>query len=399
MSDIPLLPVIGMNTVSEDAVLHRRSKDESSLQVRDAVNVDITKAGKLDTRKSIKLASGERYQNLWQSPLHGDVFATLEGEWGLLDMSQEPWAFRQLANIGRGRVRHVVLNNLVAVCGTEGIFTYNGEAASRLTISTPPPPLVIEQDEGSLAPGTYGFAISWFVDGKESGVSAIAHKEVQGGGVRLVIPSSPDQSVNWFAIYMTKQNGGELQRQGAYPVSVVSVDVTSANNLGHAAKFRHLSPMPTGDHFAYWRGRLLTASANVLRFSEPLAYHLHDERHGFIQMPQRITFVVPVDGGIWIGQVDHVAFLEGDTPSVMRINHKTANAPVPFSAILATAEDLGGDLSQGGAASAVWLAGNGYVVGTAGGQIVELHANKLSGIGGSAGATVRLDGRFTTAIT
>lgn len=398
MPDVSLMPVVGMNNVSEDAALHRQG-EEPSLQVRDAVNVDISPAGKLDTRQGVELVSQERYQNIWQSPLHGDVFATLGSGWGLLDMVQDPWVFTELADIGSGRVQHLVLNNLVAVCGPAGIFTYDGQQAVRLTISTPPAPVAVEQDEGALEPGTYGFAVAWLVGDRESGLSAMTSKEVQGGSVQLLMPMAVEQAATGIRVYMTKQNGGELLRQGDYPVGTASIDIALVDKLGEPARFRHLSPMPTGSHFAYWRGRLLTATANVLRFSEALTYHLHDERHGFIQMPQRITFVLPVDGGVWVGQVDHVAFLDGASPDEMSVQRKTSKAPVPFSAILARAEDVGGELSQGGMASAVWLADNGFVVGTATGQVFELHANKLKGISGMSGTTVGLDGRFTAAVT
>lgn len=398
MPDIRLMPVIGMNNVSEDAALHQQG-EESALQVRDAVNVDITEAGKLDTRRPVDLVSQERYQNIWQSPLHGDVFATLGDEWGLLDMKQEPWLFAPAVVIGRGRVQHQVLNNLVAVCGPEGIFTYDGQRVRRLTISTPAAPVAVEQDEGALEPGTYGFAVAWLVGDRESGLSAMTSKEVQGGSVHLLMPMAVEQAATGIRVYMTKQNGGELLRQGDYSIGTAFIDIALADKLGEPARFRHLSPMPSGSHFAYWRGRLLTATANVLRFSEALTYHLHDERHGFIQMPQRITFVLPVDGGIWVGQVDHVAFLEGANPNEMSIQRKTAKAPVPFSAIPARAEDVGGELSQGGMTTAVWLAENGFVVGTAGGQVYELHANRLTGISGDSGTTVELAGRLTAAVT
>ncbi|MGY2498914.1 hypothetical protein, partial [Klebsiella pneumoniae] len=94
-------------------------------------------------------------------------------------------------------------------------------------------------------------------------------------------------------------------------------------------------------YLKYWRGRLLIANGNVLRWSEALAYHLHDERHGFVQMPQRITFVQPVDGGIWVGQVDHVAFLAGAEPGALSLSRKASRAPIPGSAILVPAEVVG----------------------------------------------------------
>lgn len=394
MPDTRLLPLAGMNNVAEDAAL-RRGGDAPSLDVRDAVNVDITPAGKMDLRAGMALACGTRYRNLWQSPLHGDVFATLHGDWGRLGVQQDPWSFDSLTHIGDGRVSHIVLNNLVAACGPEGIFTYNGQKASRLTIPTPAAPIVMPHQAGSLRAGVYGVALAWLAGEKESGLSAAAHIDVTGGGLSITLPLAVDDAITGVRLYMTRPNGGELLRQGDYPAGTTTLTIPAIERLGEPARFQHMSPMPAGEHFAYWRGRLLTARANVLRFSEALAYHLHDARHGFVQMPQRITFAQPVDGGIWVGQVDHVAFLEGDSPAGMRMRRKTSHAPVPFSATAARAEDVGDELSQGGMASAVWLAENGFVVGTAGGQVVELHANRIKGISALVGSTVGLDGRFT----
>lgn len=399
MADTRLMPLAGMDNVSEDAALHRTG-DAPSLHVRDAVNFNITPAGKLDVRRGMTLAADVRYRNIWQSPLHGDVFATLGSAWGRLDVQSTPWDFTQLASIGEGRVGHIVLNNLVAACGPEGLFTYDGAQARRLTINTPPSPGATVQHDGALEPGTYGFALAWMVGARESGLSAMTSVDVaRGDNVQLLMPLAVDQAITSVRLYMTRQNGGELLRQGDYSIGTTTVSIVHDDGLGEPARFRHLSPMPPGSHFAYWRGRLLTASGNVLRFSEALTYHLHDERHGFVQMPQRITFVQPVDGGIWVGQVDHVAFLEGASPAEMSMHRKRTRAPVPFSATLARAEDVGGELSQGGMASAVWLAENGFVVGTAGGQVIELHAKRIKGVSGLSGSTVGLDGRFTAVTT
>lgn len=78
---------------------------------------------------------------------------------------------------------------------------------------------------------------------------------------------------------------------------------------------------------------------------------------------------------------------------------KTARAPVPGSAILVDADTLGGELSQGGGATAVWLAENGYVVGTATGQLVELHSGVMRGISAQSGTSVVLERRLITAVT
>ena len=129
-----------------------------------------------------------------------------------------------------------------------------------------------------------------------------------------------------------------------------------------------------------------------------MAYHLHDERHDFVLMPQRITFILPVDAGVWIGQVDHVVFLSGSQPNEMTFIKKTAHAPIPMSAIYVDADTVGGDISQGGGKTALWLSENGYVLGTSSGQIIELHGGTLKGITAKAGRSVRLDRRITTIV-
>ena len=114
-------------------------------------------------------------------------------------------------------------------------------------------------------------------------------------------------------------------------------------------------------------------------FSEAMTYHLTDERYNFIQFPQRIRFIEPVDGGIWVGQADHVVFLRGQDVKSMSIEHKASRAPLYGSSNLLHS-DMIKELSQGGTWCAVWLAENGFVAGTADGQLIELQYETIQGI-------------------
>lgn len=396
MPEINMLPLAGMNTVAEDAALQRRG-DAPSLSVRDALNVNITPAGKAVLRDSPSLATSQPIKHLWQSPLHGDVFGVLLGEWVKVDTSD--WSATPLAFIGSGDTSHAVLNNLVCVSGPAGIFCYDGSTARRLAIDTPPSPLVIA-GSGSLPAGTYAVAMAWLRGDLESATSPSTKVEVDhNGALSITMPLVMDASITGVRLYMTRQNGGELARIGDYPTETPSVAIVSMPSYGAPAIFRNMSAMPTGQHLRLWRGRLLTARANILRFSEPMAYHIHDELHGFVQMPQRITFVEPVDGGIWVGQVDHVAFLSGAHPRDLVRKASSGRAPVPGSAVAVDSDLVGADLSQGGEGCVLWLSENGYVLGTPSGQIVELHAGALKGITAIRGTSVVLDRRVLTAVT
>lgn len=396
MPDISLMPLSGMNTEAEDADLHRDG-ERPRHYLRDAVNMNLTPAGKAEMRPGVRRVTVQPIRNLWQSPLHGDTFATLGDQWVRVDMTN--WKTESLATIGEGDVSHEVVNNLVLVAGPAGLFTYNGARAERLTLDTPASPYVTT-GPGSLPAGRYGVAVSWLRNGQESAVSEMAQVDLaESESLEVAFPTIMDATITGVRLYLTSHNGGELRRQGDYRASTPVVSIPSVPKLGAAAQFRHLSPMPTGKYLKYWRGRLVTARANVLRFSEALAFHLHDERHGFVLMPQRITFVLPVSGGIWVGQVDHVAFLQGSSPDQLAIMRKTSRAPVPGTAILVDSDTVGAELGAGGDGAAVWLAENGYVLGTASGQVVELHRGVLGGITGKQGTSVVLDRRLMTTVT
>lgn len=407
MPDISLMPLSGMNTEAEDAGLHKEG-DSPRHFLRDAVNMDLTAEGKAEVRPGVRQVTSQPICGLWQSPLHGDTFATLDGQWVLIDT--DSWDTDPLTYIGKGESYHEVVNNLVVVAGTEGIFTFNGAKAERLTVDTPPSPFAnalksvsgVTTSDGSFdyEKGKVGFAIAWMREDKESALSEVAFTgAMDTSSFEVSFPMALDSTITGVRLYMTSLDGGELRKQGDYPIGTPAATVSQSSSRGGAAQFRHLSPMPTGKYLKYWRGRLVTAKANVLRFSEALAYHLHDERHGFILMPQRITFVLPVSGGIWVGQADHVAFLQGSALNELSVVRKAAKPPLPGSAILADADALGGELGGGGAGAAVWLAENGYVAGTADGQLVELQKGVMGGVTGSQGTSVVLERRMLTAVT
>lgn len=395
MSEFRLTPLAGINTVAEDAAMVIGG-DTPRVFSRDAVNINLSPDGRATLRPASRLATATRYKNLWQSPLHGDVFGTLNDDW--VRISPLDWTCEILSEVGDGAAFHQVINHQVVVAAPAGLFVFDGLTAKRLTIPTPPAPLVVS-DTGSLSAGTYGVAIAWLRGDTESATGAIAFVDVgDSGGMTVTFPPCLDSTVTGIRVYLTTHNGGALGRGEDYAINTTWVTIPLLPERGAAPQFQFLSVMPTGKYLSYWRGRLLTARFNLLCFSEAMAYHLHSERHGFIQLPQHITFVLPVDGGIWVGQVTHVIFLSGMQPDELTVQQKASAAPVPASGILVDADTIGADLAQSGGVVGVWLAENGYVAGTASGQLVELQARNLSGITGTAGTSVVLDKRILTVV-
>ena len=112
MAGLKLLPIAGMNNVSSDDGL-QRGGDAPKLFVRDALNVDISDTGRIALRKGAERISPLGFKSIWQSPLHKDVFATINNQ--LVKLDSTTWHYEVLADIGSGPLRYEVVNNLVYI--------------------------------------------------------------------------------------------------------------------------------------------------------------------------------------------------------------------------------------------------------------------------------------------
>lgn len=394
MSNMQLMPISGMKTEGDDTrLLVTHANKSQELFVRDLADLDVHGGGAVSLRPGVRQVSSEALRNLWQSPLHGDVFGTLGEDWVKVAPN---WGTEVLARVGDAECWHTVLNNKVVVSAQEGLFEYDGTTARRLTVEQAPPPMVsTTAGAGSLVPGYYNTALAFMRGDQEGSLSeTISVKVVKDDSLTLTFPLAFDTTVTAVRLYVSKPDGHDLGFMGDFTPGTEAVFPT-VQPPGIAPRFPYMRPMPAGKYLCVWQGRLLTANRNVLHFSEPMAYHTNDPRHGFVQMPQRITFLAPVEGGVWVGQVDHVAFLQGTQPDQMVAQRRAVQAPVPGSALLIPSE-VAGEAAQGGRHVAAWLSANGFVLGTASGEVVETGAGKLGGISGIWGQTVQAGDRLHT---
>lgn len=386
-----LNPLRGMDNVSDDDAMSSFGK-VPFIKLRDAVNVNISSTGRVELRGSGVPVTETPYKNLWQSPLHQDLFGTLHGE--LVKINPADWSHVQLNVQLKGDINYLVVNNFIVISDSSDLYKYDGAHVVKLTIDTPPPPMAHTAD-GSLLEGSYNLAISWSKDGRESGLSDTITVECLGG-IELILPYNYQGDADQATIYMTERNGSELLKIATVPVNTPSFTIGHDKNLTRAAQFQHLSPMRTGKFLKLCRGRLLTADKNMLYFSQALNFHLCDERYDYIALPQRVTFVEPVESGIWVGQSNSVVFLSGSDVRDLRLVQTGAKAPVPGTALRVNSDLLGE--AAAGLEAVLWLAENGYCIGTPSGNLIEAHANTLKGITAKSGQSVRFDDRIVTVL-
>lgn len=386
-----LTPLRGVDNVSDDESMSSFGR-EPFVKLRDAVNVNISSSGRVQLRETGIVATETPYKNLWVSPLHGDTFGTLNGD--LVKINPVDWSHESLNIELKGSVNYLVVNNFIIISDALALYKYDGARMIELTIETPPQPMA-RLSTGSLLDGTYTVAIAWSKDGRESGLSTSLSLNGEGG-IELILPYNYSEDADQIVIYMTERNGSELLKVGAVAVNTATFSISSDKDLTRAAQFQHLSPMRTGKFLKLWRGRLLTADKNMLYFSQALNFHLCDERYDYIALPQRVTFVEPVESGIWVGQSNTVIFLSGANVSELQLVQTGAKAPVPGTALRVNS-DLLGEMAAG-LEAVLWLAENGYCIGTPSGNLVEAHAKTLKGIVAKGGQSVRFDDRIVTVL-
>lgn len=377
-----------MNTISDTA---RQNGNYVSL----AKNVNINPNGTIQLRDGKQQVSDKSIRYLWQSPLHKDVFGLFENFWCVVNPFD--WTVKRLTHIGDAPLYHTLVNNRVVVAGKAGLFEYDGHKARPLTIATPAPPMaqgtnydmplneLAGLDKSTHKARTRVIAISYLVGEKEGGLSNVV--KIDADSISLTLPTVFDEWVTAINVYSTEQGGSELKLLATVPKDTTQYSFDDGAILGNPATTEHLDPMSTGKYLALWRGRLVVARSNVLYFSQALTYHLTDERFDYIALPQRISFVEVVDGGIWVGQTTGVIFLSGTSIDELSVSPKAVQAPIEGSSIQVSS-DVAGELSSGGANVALWLSANGYCIGTADGQVVEYHANILDGIAGVGNTAV-----------
>lgn len=387
-----LTPLKGMDNVSHDDQMQSQG-EARFIRLRDAVNVDVSQSGRISMRRTGKPVSDIPYKSVWQSSLHGDVFGVVDLH--LVRINVADWSHEVIGSVKSQHLNYEVINNLIYICDGFDLYTFNGASLQKLTIDAPPVVLCNQLDFGALKSGKYAIAITWQANGKESGLSPLQDIDVSGqSAIEVILPYCFDENVDTVNVYCTSRDGTDLRKFNAFPITERIANISNTENLGRSIQFKNLSSMKPGKFMGYWQGRLLTAERNIIRFSQALNFHLLDERYDFIAMPQRITFMNPVDGGIWVGQVDHVVFLSGEQPQNLNFIKKTAQAPVPFSAVYLDSEELA-EIAQGGRVIA-WLSQHGYVVGGPSGVLIEPHAKRLKGITAKSGQSVRFDQRLIT---
>ena len=369
MADLVLGPfTVGIDQVSPDTKLPEGA-------VRDAVNGTFNRAGEFESRAGFELSySAADIHSLWTDRAgnafcgHGSQICSVR-----LGANGDPIV---TPIYDTGSASPISLDDLldsVVFANLGAVGSIRAGAFQPLAPSTPAQPVATAVSHGALAGGQYGVAVS-VMGANESALSPITFVDVaEGGGIGLTFAAGTGNKL----VYRTTQNGDVLYLAASLPEAITSYTLGNSE-VGRMPETRNLAPLPTGHIVRYWRGRLLVASGNTVYFSEPMRYGLHSPREGFVQFASRVTMISPVDGGVFVGNESGVVFLTGTKPTDWSIDSTSALPPFEGSGLVVPSAVFGGELGKNGDNVAIWLSNNGFVMGTAQGQIIESQADRIS---------------------
>lgn len=389
MKELSLGPwPLGMDMLSNESLLPRDPNTKQIVAVRDAVNGDFDAEGVFARRGEFVRLNTTPAHSLWRGKL--GAYGVVGGALCRLDAGGNAYPLVTLPYDAALSYEEINGKLVYSNLGTIGVVE-NG-VARPLAEPTPAAPGVTATANGGLFAGRYGVLVTTLAHGEESGASEAAFVEVtEGGGISITLPDRDTVT----RVYRTPANGDQFYRCDDVPPHVTSY-LLGLTTQGGQPGTRFLDPLPPGTMVRKHHGRLVTVRGRNLWFSEPMRYGLTSLRHNFVTMPLKVRFIECVEAGIWVGQPDGVRFLRGADPDDFKIEQTGAKPPVAGCSTLVDAELLSPDVAAG-FRSAVWLADNGYVVGTAQGQIVEPQAARIT-LAATSGAIAVHDRRLISVV-
>lgn len=358
----------GMNNRAPDFKLATRTAAGETTQfMRSIVNADVTKEGKLGRRDGYsKVVAGAACRSLWSA---GPNTFYADGADLIRLRGEDPFTATTIYSglLANHHVSYAAVNS--------DVYWTDGQVLRRIDASGDHPngvpmlaqePVVTASLIGFMPPGAYTLCCTYGnADGEESASTMPVQVDVTNGIDLTGLPAAWPSDVVALSIYMTSTNGTELMLAVVLTAPATSVSFTSMPALLGRCITLLMAPMPAGDIVRYLNGRLLVAVGNTLYYSEPYALSLRNPTRNYIQFPERITVLEPVNNGFFIA-ADQTYWVDGD------VVEAELNPVLPYGAVFGTGSQIPNENA------AFWMSPRGMVRGEQDGSVKNLQEQNVA---------------------
>lgn len=317
-------PFLGINNRLPSEKL--ASPDGKGTFVRDAVNVDLTEAGTFQRRGGYtSVAPATRGRCLWG---HGGFGYYVDGEQIKRFDGTDTVAVGNITAFGA---------DVSFTDSPLGVLWSDGAAIMRIagTTSAPvapampnPRPVASGALGGALPAGIYRVAYASIVDGVRSALTDPQTITVpENGTIAIDASACPTQVVP----FVSAPNGSVATMHAPIaPGGTASISVLNTN--GNSVDLSRVeAPLLGGTILRYFRGRLFSVLGNVVSFSKPYQYGVHEPVRDFVALSSTITLFEPTQEGIFIATADETFFWAGTD-----ITKASLKPIAPYGAIAGT---------------------------------------------------------------
>lgn len=363
-----------LRETEEGQTTQHRRKPNTSLFLREAVNVDLTKLGHPLRRKGYKKIHSGYTHSLW---------STKGFSWGLCVQNGQ---LKKVFESGYTEdLKEVAPYKHMSYVEVNGVVHWsNGEDKGRVDDVgvihwgiTTPSKVKASVKEGSLYPGEYKLSAVWVDEfGEEYGASThVIVALLEGNGIEITTPSSWPDSAVVYRVFMSQPNGETLyhirdsEEQETYTVS------NSVVGTGRELETTDLKQVPAGNILRYFNGRIYIAHRNTVVFTEPLRYGLTRPSQGIYMFSSDVILLEVSEDGIYVGTKKGVVFIAGENPYDVQQRTVLRHAPVLRANTTVPGEFLGASQEE----VPVWWGVDGAMVaGLPGGEVRQLSKDRIA---------------------
>lgn len=360
------LPKLGIDNVTHETRMKAGT-------VRRADNVDIAPDGAFRRRSGFRLLEPGDYHSLWRNPVTGIVFVCRGNEVCVIGAGRQLFPIATLPT--SEPITYCEYNGATYWAHRRGLGWLPTDRPNGRAVGVPSTWYeVLRESPGSLPAGRYGVSVTAVDDrGEESAASPVEFIEVTQGGITVegIVTDMP-----LVCVYITDVNGEILHQAIEAPASLPVYTVAECAKGGELDT-RSLRPMPGGQLVAGHAGRLYVAEGSTLWFSEAMRPHLNSLAHGYIEMTGRITLLMAVHDGVYVGDQRGVWFLSGRDAGQLQPRLVNSAVALERSGVLVEATAFNLQVVESNTPVVVWLTAEGYRAGKAGGDVVPLNADRL----------------------
>jgi hypothetical protein len=307
--------------------VHSLPAGEEGRAVRDAVNVDLNKARKWQRRpgfaQSIECTNG---RCMFEAPT-GAYFAD-ENELRFFDGN----IATTITTLASALAHVCYAETPLGVVYSDGFavnLIRNGAVQPVAPAKPNPLPVASAVAGGGLRQGVYGVAFaSERTDGQRSAMSAPQFVTVSEGGTVRVTGSGHTLAV---AVFMTAADGRIFYRAGTLAVGATTLDLVASAADGEAVDYEPMESIPPGNILALHKGRLISVRGPSVYISMPWAFGLYRSISDYFVMPENITLLESVEGGLYLATLSKTYWLGGPD-----IGQASLTEIAPFGAVKGT---------------------------------------------------------------